>query len=124
MKPKILMLTALIVASTASAEDVQTTPTPPDECGQERHYPPMAIRLGHEGTTILAFRIGVDGLLTDIRVAQSSGHQELDDAAVAGARCWRYKPAMKDGKPIEAPWQASVKWQLRGGNTWLDRLFQ
>lgn len=111
------MLTALLAASTARAQDVPTTPTPPDECGQERHYPLMAKRLGHEGTTILAFRIGIDGRLTDIRVAQSSGHQELDDAAVAGARCWRYKPAMKDGKPVEVPWQASVKWTLGGGNS-------
>ena len=83
-------------------------------CGQ-RYYPALATRLGHEGTTILSFKIGPDGSVHDVTVAQSSGYPELDEAAIPCAQSWQYKPAEQNGQPVETNWQAKVTWKLNGG---------
>jgi len=87
----------------------------PHNCPQARWYPPQAIRLNHEGTTTLAFTVGTDGGVSNITVANSSGHDELDQAAVSCAAGWTYKPAMQNGQAVAVPWKTSVKWSLTGG---------
>lgn len=77
-------------------------------------YPPIAQRLGQEGTTVVAFHITPDGDVTDPRVSESSGHDSLDEAALRCVATWHYKPATQSGHPIEAPWQARVVWKLSG----------
>jgi protein TonB len=83
-------------------------------CGQ-RYYPALANRLGHQGTTTLGFTISADGGISNISVANSSGYDELDQAAVACAASWTYKPAMQNGQAVSVPWKANVKWNLNGG---------
>ena len=86
-------------------------------------YPATAARERREGTTTLSFRVGIDGRTNDVGVAESSGSRDLDAAAVAAVRCWRYEPATKDGTPVEVQWQAKVSWKLPS-ESWLDRLFR
>lgn len=117
------------VTNTITTQSVVATPPPvqkpagitapasigrPHTCGQ-RYYPAIALRLNQEGTTVLAFKITADGSVTDISVAESSGHDSLDQAAITCAQNWQYKPAMQNGANIEVPWKASVKWSLTGG---------
>jgi periplasmic protein TonB len=87
----------------------------PHNCPQARWYPPEAIRLNHEGTTTLAFTVGTDGSVSNVTVANSSGHDELDQAAVNCAAGWTYRPAVMNGQPVAVPWKTSVKWNLGGG---------
>jgi protein TonB len=49
-------------------------------------YPRAASREGLQGRVELALRIGDDGRLLAVRVATTSGHSLLDDAAIAAAR--------------------------------------
>jgi TonB family protein len=86
----------------------------PHSCGQ-RYYPPIAVRLNQEGTTTIAFKITADGSVKDLTIAESSGHDSLDQAAITCAQSWQYKPAFQNGSPIEVPWKAEVKWTLAGG---------
>jgi protein TonB len=65
-------------------------------------YPWRAKLLDEEGVVELAIRIGVDGSPREIRVARSSGHQELDAAARASVARWKFEPLMRDGVPMEA----------------------
>lgn len=86
----------------------------PHTCPEDRWYPPLAICLNQEGTTTLAFHIMPDGSISNVTVAELSGHDLLDEAAVrCASSAWHYKPAMRNGQPIEWPWKASVRWQLR-----------
>jgi periplasmic protein TonB len=87
----------------------------PHTCPQMKWYPPQAIRLNHEGTTTLSFTVGTDGSISNITVANSSGHDELDQAAVSCAAGWTYKPAIQNGQPVAVPWKTSVRWNLGGG---------
>jgi protein TonB len=88
----------------------------PQNCNVQRYYPPVAMRLGQEGTTVLGFTIAIDGSVQDVRVITSSGSEALDDAAMNVAACWHYKPALQNGQPIAAPWHAKVVWSLTGAN--------
>lgn len=84
----------------------------PHSCGQD--YPALSLRLGEQGTTTIAFHIAVDGSVKDLSVAETSGSERLDEAAVKCASRWRYKPATgENGAPIEVPWKSRVVWDLK-----------
>jgi TonB family protein len=52
-----------------------------------------------EGHVQLEAVVQEDGSVGDVRVTRSK-HPDLDQAAVAAARRWRFQPAQKDGIPI------------------------
>ena len=83
----------------------------PHTCGQ--YYPAISQRLNEEGWVTLAFKITPDGSVTDVSVAQTSGHDRLDQAAISCAQGWRYKPAMQNGQAVEVPWQTKVQFTLK-----------
>jgi len=81
-----------------------------------RYYPALAMRLNHEGATLVNVHIGADGGVTNVDVAQGSGHDELDEASV---KCitngWRFKPATQNGQPIPSTKSYRIVWKLSGG---------
>jgi len=85
----------------------------PHVCTEQ--YPPMALRLGQEGTTMLSFKVTTEGGVSNVTVAKSSGYDSLDSAAVSCAARWHYKPATQDGTPVERDWQANVVWKIPHG---------
>jgi TonB family protein len=64
-------------------------------------YPVDAIASKREGTVELELIVSADGKVTDVRVTKSldSGGQ-LDQAAIAAAKQWVFKPGAKDGVPV------------------------
>lgn len=79
-----------------------------------RYYPAVAVRTGQQGTSTVRFDITTEGAVANLQIAQSSGSQLLDDAAIACAKGWQYTPATKDGVPVQVPWRAQVRWSLNG----------
>jgi len=76
-------------------------------------YPAVKIRLENTETDVNV-TVGTDGVPKNVAVVQSSGHPELDEAAVnCIATSWHFKPAIKDGQPVEATKKYAIKWQLR-----------
>ncbi|HEY4115350.1 MAG TPA: energy transducer TonB [Rhizomicrobium sp.] len=84
----------------------------PHEC--QSKYPPLAVRLNHQGKVTLGMTIEADGSVTNVHVVTPSGFDELDRGAVSCASDWHYKPAMQQGHPIAVPWQATVQYKLTG----------
>jgi protein TonB len=82
----------------------------------ERQYPPIAVRLNQQGSTIIRFTVNTNGSVSNVHVARSSGHEMLDDAAIRCAWSWRYRPAFENGWPVPAPWTTNVQWKLRNGS--------
>lgn len=77
-------------------------------------YPPISIHLNEEGTVTLNIAISNEGFVTDAMVSRSSGHQRLDDAAVAWVKShWRYHPASQNGVPVASAASVQVKFELR-----------
>lgn len=66
------------------------------------HYPPALHRTGAGGQAVLRARVDVEGRPVSVEVVASSGHPDLDEAALATLREWRFWPEVKDGQPVEA----------------------
>lgn len=60
------------------------------ECGKPK-YPEKARRRGVEGSTKVKLEVDQRGNVTDVKVAQSSGNDDLDKEAVRAARRWKLK---------------------------------
>ena len=102
-----------------SARNHSATPLPisspasigtPHSCVQD--YPPISQQLGEQGITLLAFIITENGNVANVTVANSSGSDRLDNAALSCVANWHYRPAMENGVPVAVSWKAQVRWAL------------
>lgn len=64
-------------------------------------YPPESRRAGVEGQVLLLLRIDARGAVTAVRVLDAPA-PDLAAAAAEGARRFRFDPALRDGRPVEA----------------------
>jgi protein TonB len=76
-------------------------------------YPATARRLGVQGTTLLAVYVTAEGRVAEVRVDQSAGHADLDDAAVEAVRRWRFEPARRGTEPVAMWVRLPVEFRLR-----------
>jgi TonB family protein len=60
-------------------------------------YPDSAQVAGEQSDVVFNVRVGDDGKVRNIRVAQSSGFKDLDNAAVEGVMNWRFLPGTEHG---------------------------
>ncbi len=75
-------------------------------------YPLAARRRGHEGVVVLRVRVSPTGACLSLVVARSSGHAELDEAALEAVRTWRFAPAVRGGVPVEAELEIPIRFRL------------
>ncbi len=73
-------------------------------------YPPIALAARVEGTVRLAATISKTGSIEDLRV--TSGPAMLQQAALNAVSCWRYKPYLLDGQPVEVETTVNVIFTL------------
>ena len=66
----------------------------------EREYPPILREAGIGGTVNVQFFIDAEGVVQRVLVAEPSGHEALDSAALRVARVFRFNPARDDDEPI------------------------
>ncbi|MEL1263865.1 TonB family protein [Pseudoxanthomonas putridarboris] len=66
-------------------------------------YPIAEIRNGVQGTVMLRVLVDTDGTPIDVQIEKSSGNRNLDkEARQHVLRTWRFKPALRDGVPVQA----------------------
>jgi TonB family protein len=65
----------------------------------EPQYTPLASRMGVHGTIILRAVMGADGKVKNIRVVQPLPYG-LNEVSIRAARAIKFKPAIKDGRPV------------------------
>lgn len=70
-------------------------------CNPPPDYPAVARRRGWQGTVIVAVTCAADGRVTVAVVVRSSGHDVLDDAALAAIRRWRFDGPGRSEQPVE-----------------------
>jgi iron complex outermembrane recepter protein len=66
----------------------------------DAEYPPSALTRREHADVVLTLTVDIDGHVSRVDVAQSSGAADLDEAAVVAARQWTFTPATRDGKPV------------------------
>ena len=72
-------------------------------------YPRQAALRNIEGFVILQFDITPEGSTDNITVIQASPPQIFNSSAIQALKKWKYKPKLKDGKPVR---QKNLKVQL------------
>ena len=77
-------------------------------------YPTLARSHGHEGRVLIQVSVLGDGRVGSARVASSSGHGSLDRAALKAVKRWRFRPALRGGKPVTATLMVPVVFRLEG----------
>ena len=78
-------------------------------------YPPLLRDAGIGGSVVVYFFIDEEGLVQDYRIHRSSGHQALDDAALAVAGVYRFRPALNRDDPTPVWVQFPITFQAGGG---------
>jgi len=93
--------------SPADQPPVATNPVSPME------YPQALLDEGIGGRVLLRLFVDSAGRLVpdSTRVAESSGYPALDSAALAGAPALRFSPALRNGRPIAAPFLQPVQFR-------------
>jgi len=76
-------------------------------------YPPLLRRSGIGGTVRVFFFINKEGVVEDYRIHQSSGFDELDEAALAVADVYRFSPAMNRDKEVPVWVSLPIEFQVR-----------
>lgn len=80
----------------------------------EPQYPSAARRRGIEGRVLLEVRVDSQGRPASVQVADSSGEESLDHAAVEAVRNWRFVPAKSGGAPVEGRIRVPIRFRLHG----------
>ncbi len=93
---------------------VQAAPTlDPNQSCTPPQYPQDAEDMGQTGVSTLQFLIDPAGNVVQSRIAGSSGHAALDDAAEEALGRCKFRPAIgADGKPQEAWTSMRYVWTL------------
>ena len=79
----------------------------------EREYPPLLRDAGIGGTVRVFFFIDEEGAVQDYRIDESSGHQALDDAALAVADVYRFSAALNRDKKVPVWVSFPITFQVR-----------
>ena len=79
----------------------------------EREYPPLLRDAGIGGTVQVYFFIDEEGVVQQFQVNVTSGHQALDDAALAVAGVYRFSPALNRDKRVPVWVSFGITFQVR-----------
>lgn len=79
---------------------------------QPPRYPAEAARLGAEGTAQLVIHVSAQGMAMGVRVVQSSGNRSLDSEARRAVALWRFRPAVRDGHPVEFDYPVNIRFAI------------
>jgi TonB family protein len=77
----------------------------------EAEFSDQARRERKSGSVTVSLVVDTDGMPTEIHVVRGAGYG-LDEKAMEAVSQYRFKPAMKDGKPVAAPISVQVSFRL------------
>src|SRR5262249_40915209 len=77
---------------------------------KEPEYSEEARKAKYSGTVTLYVEVDTSGRATNIRVLHSLG-LGLDEKAIEAVKQWKFRPGMKDGRPVTV--QASIEVNFR-----------
>jgi len=78
-----------------------------------RLYPPILRDAGIGGTVVIWFFISEEGRVLDRRVFESSGRQQLDEAALQVADVFRFSPALNREQIVQVWIQLPITFEVQ-----------
>jgi TonB family protein len=110
-------ISALLLASSllAAADDSKSVTLPTvDQNYPHRQpiYPDLAERNGEQGTVAIDLLIRPSGRAVKARVSQTSGYEDLDNAAMEGVLNWRFVPGTSQGEVMSTWTTVKIVYRL------------
>jgi TonB family protein len=112
------LVLAAVVTSVLSA-NASAQETDPVQQGQIKfascakpQYPAAALGERRSGVVKAMFKVARDGTVSGTRIAQSSGHRDLDQAVQEALSKCTFTPTMVDGQPKEDWIPVQYVWTL------------
>jgi protein TonB len=92
-----------VTSATASRSNTQTNAETVTEANFRANYgfnpkpkyPAIARNRGWEGKVLLKVRVSAEGHSAEVTLHRSSGHEALDESAIAAVKKWRFIPAKR-----------------------------
>jgi periplasmic protein TonB len=81
-------------------EDISSPPAAVSKI--QPNYPSSLLSKGIGGRVLIVCVVDDKGQVASTTIRQSAGHPDLDKAAIAAVTKWKFKPAMKGGRPVRA----------------------
>jgi TonB family protein len=105
MRGRLLVPHTLLLACVAILTSCSTNTSTPDTGHRkfsvsDRFYPSSPDGTRNEGVVDVNVCIAANSTLESANILNSSGHQDLDDAALAIMHSGRYKAGTEDGHPV------------------------
>lgn len=75
-------------------------------------YPAASRRLKEQGTVLLRVFVTAAGQPTEVMLKESSGYERLDNAAKQAVTGWKFVPATRNDKPLDAWVIVPIKFSL------------
>lgn len=77
-------------------------------------YPMLARRMGYHGKVVLNVEVLAEGLVGQVMIYASSGHEVLDNSALQAIKNWRFTPARQAGRAITKWFLVPINFTLQG----------
>lgn len=111
-KRSISTIAALLLTGVCSSSFAAEVPASFDAKNCKAEYPKASLMNEEEGAVTLSFLIAADGSVVDSKIDKTSGHKNLDKAAVKGLSACKFKPGTKDGAPAQTWAKVDYVWKL------------
>lgn len=98
-----------VAAAPMAAPDVGPKPT----SSPKPPYPLTAFKAKQEGRVVLELEVLEDGAVGQVRLAQSSAVESLDESALATVKKWKYSPAQKGGQIVKQWIRVSILFEVK-----------
>jgi protein TonB len=79
------------------------------------HYPGIARSRHWQGLVQLRVYVTPEGLCGELNLLKGSGHDELDEAAMAAVKSWKFVPGKLGDTPVASWVTVPIEFQLRDG---------
>lgn len=89
--------------------EANNQPKPVGKTGESHqvNYPRDLAARDVVGGAIVEFVVDTSGNLSGLKCLRAS-NPEFEKAALEGVGTWKFRPAMKDGKPVETRWRVAI----------------
>ena len=76
-------------------------------------YPLAARQQRQQGTVLVAFQVDSQGMVSQMRVQESSGYPLLDDSVLEAVKHWRFKPTLIDDKRVDYWYKQRIRFAIK-----------
>ena len=111
-KSSISIVAALLLSGVSGTSFAAETPASFDAKNCKADYPKASLMNEEEGAVSMSFLVSADGSVLDSKIDKTSGHKNLDKAAIKSLSACKFKPGTKDGAPAQTWTKVDYVWKL------------